>query len=129
MVRISLSMFIDARRKAYSKAVHFGDLLTTSIFSYTFRDIRDNADLYPPITERRLVFHPNSTIFGDLVKNASKYLNIDSPYGVNDESELESAMLKRKLIAAVQFHHPAVSNHFSTLHSMPKLNFFSVCRL
>lgn len=43
------------------------------------------------------------------MKKVSDTLKLDSPVGVNEENQLESIMVKNGFIAAIQFHHSAVS--------------------
>ncbi len=65
--------------------------------------------MYPPIKEHRLIYYPNNTIFGELMKSVSENLKLESPVGVNDPSELETIFRKNEAIAALHFHHVPVS--------------------
>ncbi|XP_037034194.1 ATP-binding cassette sub-family A member 3-like isoform X1 [Bradysia coprophila] len=80
----------------------------------TLDTLWNNSNLNPPVKERKMVFHPNNTIFLDLMKSASDHLAIESPYGVDEVSQLEGILIKKELIAAIEFHHPA------TLNELPK---------
>lgn len=94
--------------------------LSIILFSYFVGRVnnfcsRNQYRLNPPIRERKLIFHPNNTIFAELMKDVSDNLKLVSPVGVTDESQLESIFVKDQLIAAVQFHHSPVSRFVSTI--------------
>lgn len=60
------------------------------------------------LDEWRLVYCPNNTILERLVTNAGSSLGVHPPYGVDNAEQLHSVMLFYKVIAGIEFHHPAV---------------------
>lgn len=70
-------------------------------------ELAKEADL---IREWKVVYSPKNDQLDDLLAVVSEKLQLDGFVGVENENEIAAVMTNQKLIAGIEFKHPAVSS-------------------
>lgn len=61
------------------------------------------------IKEWKLIYSPENSVLENLVNTVSKSLKLDGSVGVKTSNDIAQVMVNRKLVAGIEFEHPAVN--------------------